>query len=80
MLGAATKPASAVDRNLSIPRARLYTWTEDAEKKRDQLFQAADRSKTRTDSLSDAARECATQEAEFRIRRRATPYFATDLP
>ena len=52
LMKTSTKPATALARELDVPRNRLYKWAQDAEKKGDRAFQGSGRPKASTDELS----------------------------
>ena len=80
LLKVADKPAAAIARELGIPRNRLYKWAQDAEKKGDQAFAGSGRPKASSDELAVLKRENTRLKEENEILKKATAYFARELP
>ena len=80
LMKTSTKPATALARELDVPRNRLYKWAQDAEKKGDRAFQGSGRPKASTDELSVLERENARLKEENEILKKAATYFARELP
>ena len=80
LMKTSTKPATALARELDVPRNRLYKWAQDAEKKGDRAFQGSGRPKASTDELSVLQRENARLKEENEILKKAATYFARALP
>lgn len=79
LLQTAGKPAAVVARELGIPRNRIYKWAEEA-KKGAAAFRGSGRPKAGTDELSVLKRENARLQEENEILKKATAYFARQLP
>lgn len=79
LLQTGVKPAAVVARELGIPRNRIYKWAEEA-RKGDVAFRGSGRPKASSDELSVLKRENARLQEENEILKKATAYFARQLP
>ena len=80
LLQTSGKPAAVVARELGIPRNRIYQWANDADSKGAEAFQGSGRPKAAADELSILKRENARLLEDIEILKKASAYFARQLP
>lgn len=80
LLQTSGKPAAVVARELGIPRNRIYKWAHDADSKGAEAFRGSGRPKTAADELSVLKRENARLLEDIEILKKASAYFARQLP